>query len=100
VLVLTFAETVDLERAIFRNGSQEDFRSRHRPHELHLVYSNNQSHDIKLKDTPEKQEVDLKGGRGVTSVEIYIRSFHTSQGADMALSDVELFGEKIAPDQE
>lgn len=94
-LVLTFAEPVDLKRAIVRNGSSEDFQKSHRAKDLHFVYSTGQSFDATLTDTPEEQKVRLKEAQGVTSVEIHVTSVYRSlQGNDLAITEIELFTKK------
>ncbi|MDP9387403.1 MAG: hypothetical protein M3Q48_05595, partial [Actinomycetota bacterium] len=94
-LVLTFAEPVDLKRAIVRNGSSEKFQGSHRAKDLHFVYSTGQSFDITLTDTPDEQRIDLDNGTGVTTVEIHVVSVYRSlEGNDLALTEIELFTKK------
>ncbi|HEY0641371.1 MAG TPA: zinc ribbon domain-containing protein, partial [Pseudonocardiaceae bacterium] len=94
-LVFTFAQPVDVGRAILRVGNQQKFQSAHRPQVLHLVFSTGATYDVTVKDTPDPQEVEIKNGAGATSVEIHVQSLYRSlQGTDVAITEIELFRRK------
>ncbi|MBM7773826.1 hypothetical protein JOD54_004030 [Actinokineospora baliensis] len=92
VLVLKFANPVDLRRAIVRVGDPAAFQATHRPAKLHLVYSNGKTFDVPLADTPDPQTVEISGSAGSKEVEVHVVEIHRSlQGLDVALSEIELF---------
>ncbi|SER00959.1 NADase-type glycan-binding domain-containing protein [Actinokineospora terrae] len=95
VLVFTFAQPVDLRRAIVRVGDPAAFQATHRPAKLHLVYSTGKTFDVPLADTPDPQTVEIGGSAGATEVEIHVVEVHRSlQGLDVALSEIELFEQR------
>jgi hypothetical protein len=95
VLTLTFAEPVDLDRALIQNGARDQFSTFSRAHELHLVFDTGQTDDIALKDQPDPQKVTIHNGHGITSVEIHIQSTYAAIGnPDMAITEIELFTER------
>lgn len=94
-IVFTFDREVNIGRAIVRLGNNEKFQSAHRPQQLHLVFSNGQTFDLNLKDTPDPQEVEIKNGAGSTSVEMHVQSlFRSLDGTDVAITEIELFQRK------
>ncbi|GLW89474.1 NADase-type glycan-binding domain-containing protein [Actinokineospora globicatena] len=95
VLVFTFAQPVDLRRAIVRVGDPAAFQATHRPAKLHLVYSTGKTFDVPLADTPDPQTVEIGGSAGATEVEIHVVEVHRSlQGLDVAMSEIELFEQR------
>ena len=94
-LVLTFDGPVDLDRAIIRVGSSDNFSGFNRPKQLHLVFNNGKSADINLNDTADPQTKTISNGHGITSVEIHVVSVYKAfQGTDTAITEIELFKEK------
>ena len=94
-LVLTFAEPVDLDRAIVRNGRPDDYTSMNRPEKLHFVYSTGESCDIVLKDTKEPQQIELCNGAGAKSVQVQVQSqFQSVPPNAMAFTEIEFFTQK------
>jgi hypothetical protein len=92
VLVLTFAQPVNLDRAIVQNGARDRFSTFSRAQKLHLVFSTNKSADIDLKDQPDPQKVTIANGHGITSVQIQVVQTYAAIGdPDVAISEIELF---------
>ena len=95
VLVVAFAQPVDLDRAIVQDGARDQFSAFSRASKLHLVFSTGKSSDINLKDSPEQQKVDIHNGHGITQVEIHVTGTYQAIGnPDVALTEIELFKEK------
>jgi hypothetical protein len=91
-LVFTFDHPVDLRKAIVRAGDGADFQGRHRPQNLHLVFSTGRTYDMALADTPDAQEVAIGNSAGATGVELHVTGLHRSlNGTDVAISEIELF---------
>jgi hypothetical protein len=91
-LVFTFDRPVDVQRAILRVGNAGKFQSAHRPQQLHLVFSNGATYDVAVKDTPDAQEVEIRGGAGSTIVEVHVQALYRSlEGTDIAITEIELF---------
>ncbi|WP_460848030.1 NADase-type glycan-binding domain-containing protein [Phytohabitans suffuscus] len=95
ILLVTFSEPVRIDRALVRNGAADEFRTYHRAKDVHLVYSDGQTFDLVLKDTPDPQEVTIEHAVAVTTVEIHILSVYQSvEGDQLALSEIEFFAEQ------
>lgn len=95
VLVLSFDHPVNVSKALIRVGVSGNFGSTARPHAVHVVYSNAHSQDLNLDDKADAQEVDLKSGGSVTSIELHITSFYRPvSGTDIAITEIELFSKK------
>lgn len=76
VLVVTFAEPVDLRSVGFRSGASGDAFLRHpRPFDVHLVFDSGSSADLELTDTREFQDHRVDASN-VREIEIHIRSLH------------------------
>jgi hypothetical protein len=92
---ITFGQPIDLERMIVYNGDGEQFQSFHRAKTLRLVFDNNKTDTIELKDVPEKQTVSVDHGSGISSVTIFVDDVYTAfQGNDLAVSEIEFFRKK------
>jgi hypothetical protein len=92
VLILTFDHKVDVDKAIVHSGISANFQSTNRPQNLHIVYSTNQTFDVELKDSPDKQEVSIGNGHGITSMEIHITQMYKAvKSSDVAITEIELF---------
>ena len=95
VLVLSFRDPVSLDRMIIHSGSTDDFQSENRPKTLHLVYSNGKTTDVHVKDEPTEQQLKLKDGKNVTSVQIHVTEVYNSiKGRNTAIAEIELFTKK------
>jgi hypothetical protein len=92
---ITFGQPIDLERMIVYNGDSEQFQSFHRAKTLRLVFDNNKTDTIELKDIAEKQTVSVSNGSGISSVTIFVDEIYTAfQGNDLAMSEIEFFRQK------
>jgi hypothetical protein len=92
---ITFGQPIDLERLIVYNGDGEQFQSFHRAKIIRLVFNNNKTDTIELKDIPEKQTVSVDNGSNITSVQIFVDDIYTAfQGNDLAMSEIEFFRKK------
>ncbi|MGC9671535.1 zinc ribbon domain-containing protein [Planosporangium sp. 12N6] len=95
VLVLRFDHPVDVQKALVRVGVSGNFGATHRPREVHVVYSTGRSQDLTLDDSADAQEVTLKTGGRVTTIELHITSFYRAvSGTDLAITEIELFARK------
>jgi hypothetical protein len=97
VLLVTFGQLVDLDRAVIQNGARDAFAQFSRAHELHLVFDTGKWSDINLMDVPQPQNVSVSNGHGITRVEIYIVSIFPAIGnptPPVAISEIEFFHQK------
>ncbi|MFL6142866.1 MAG: NADase-type glycan-binding domain-containing protein, partial [Labedaea sp.] len=95
VIVLNFGRSVDLSRAIIRNGANDDFQANHRARKLHLVFNTGKTSDIDLLDNPDPNQYDIHNGEGASSVEIHVVDlFQSVQGPNLAITEIELFEKK------
>ncbi|GLZ39464.1 zinc ribbon domain-containing protein [Actinokineospora sp. NBRC 105648] len=93
-VVLRYDRPVSLARAIVRTGARDEFQTRHRAEQLHLVFSTGRTADVTLKDNPDPQQVDIENGAGVEWVEIHVvKVFQSVKGTDVAVTEIELFQE-------
>ena len=91
-LVFTFDHPVNLDRMRINNGTADKFDGFFRANRLHLVFSTGKTTDVELKDQPDPQEVPIRDGHGVTSVEVHVMSMYQSlHGSDLAISEIELY---------
>jgi hypothetical protein len=94
-LEITLAEKTDLDKAIIRNGSSDNFVGFHRAKTLTFVYDNGESYVVQLKDKAEPQTVTLKHGANTTHLRIVVDDiFPSFNGESLALSEIELFTKK------
>lgn len=92
-LTLTFNSHVVIKKMIILIGASDSFTAHDRPSVLHMVYSNQESDDITLKDTSNQQQFNLRNANGVSNVQIQISDVFAAQGAsDVAITEIELFG--------
>ncbi len=95
VIVLRFGRSVNLARAIIRNGANDDFQANHRARKLHLVFNTGKTSDIDLLDNPDPNQYDVHNGEGASSVEIHVVDlFQSVQGPNLAITEIELFEKK------
>jgi hypothetical protein len=93
VLVLLFDHKVDVDKAIVYSGVAANFQlGTNRPQNLHIVYDTGATYDVALKDSPDKQEVKIGKGHGITRMEIHITSlFKAVKSPNVAITEIELF---------
>jgi hypothetical protein len=92
-LTLTFSSHVVIKKMIILVGASDNFTAHDRPSVLHMVYSNQESDDVTLKDTSGQQQFDLRNANGVSNVQIQISDVFAAQAAsDVAITEIELFG--------
>jgi hypothetical protein len=93
-LVAIFDTPVDLDRVGFTPGASakpEEFVAQPRPKEVHLVFSDGNSKDVRLEDKAEFQSFDIEA-KQVSRVEIHIVSVYGSlKGQDCSIAEVEFF---------
>jgi hypothetical protein len=94
VVTLRFDHPVNVSRALIRSGISGNFQGANRPHDLHLVYSTGKTQDIALDDTPDAQQVTLKTGGNVTSIELHVGSLYKASSDSVAITEIELFAKK------
>jgi hypothetical protein len=95
VLTVLFSKKINLKNIVVYNGtgtSQDNYQSRDRPAELHLVYDNKQADDISLTDTADKQTHTIDHGSGITEIQIYVSNYFVTKGdKTMALARIDFF---------
>lgn len=92
-LTIAFDHPVDLAKILITSGASADFQAEPRPHDIQLVFSDQSTKTITLRDDQKPQEyaVDAKQ---VKSIEIRILSVYAAlqgQGTAVALTEVEFF---------
>lgn len=93
ILTLDFGKIVVLRTMIIHIGTADNFTAQDRPAILHLVFSNEKTDSLTLKDTSDEQKLSISNSIGVKSVQIEIRDVFPAQGSDtVAISEIELFG--------
>ncbi|MGD0556571.1 MAG: zinc ribbon domain-containing protein [Streptosporangiaceae bacterium] len=92
-LTLTFDAPVTLGRMIIYSGASNNYLAHGRPSLIVLVFSNDKSATLTPQDTPKEQVLDIGNAIQVTSMKIEIEGTYpgTSNPADVAISDIELF---------
>jgi len=94
-LTVGFSPAVNISVMLFISGDTANELSEARPEELHLVFSNGATQNIKLADEATSQQFNINGATKVTGVTIQIMSVYAStSGNAVALSDVEFFGKQ------
>ncbi len=94
-LILVFDRPVTVTRLILTSGAGDDFAANHRPSLLHLVYSNNQSDDIRPVDGATPQTFELANAKDITQIEISTPEVFTAQDAlTVAIAELELFAKE------
>ncbi len=100
-LKVSFHDPVDLAQIGFDSGAAgtaptDDFLAQPRPHDVHLVFSNGTTADLKLKDEDPKVAKNAQfypvEAKQVTFVEIHIMSVYATAGAapsSVAIAEVE-----------
>jgi hypothetical protein len=92
VLTLTFAHPVTLERMIVRVGASDGYTAHGRPSLLLLVFSNQESDTVSLRDSNKPQTVNVTHALQVSSVQIQVaETFPGGTPPDVALTELELF---------
>jgi hypothetical protein len=92
-LTLTFAHPVTLERMIVRVGASDGYTTHGRPSLLLLVFSNQQSDTVSLRDSNKPQTVNISHALQVSGVQIQVaETFPGGTPPDVAITEVELFG--------
>lgn len=95
VVTMRFEQPTSLDKALIRVGISGNFASANRPQNIHVVYSTGKSQDLKLEDTADAQEVELKSGGKTSTVELHITSlFRAVNSPDVAITEIELFTKK------
>ena len=91
-VTVRFQKKVDLSNLVVYNGDAANYDKSDRLAELTLNFHNNQSAVIPLKDTPDKQTVNVPNGKGVQEVTITLSNFYKSKGAKyITLTEIEFF---------
>jgi hypothetical protein len=94
-LTLTFDKPVTISKIIVTSGAGDEFAANHRPLLLHLVYSNNQSDDVRPIDNNKPQTFELVNAKDVTAIEIDVPEVFRAQNAtNVAISEIELFAKE------
>ncbi len=94
VVMLRFDHPVEVSRALVRVGVSGNFSAANRPHELHLVFSNGKTQDLSLDDKPDPQEVKIKPGGKITSIELTVTSLYRTSSDSVAITEIEWFTKK------
>jgi hypothetical protein len=91
-LTLTFQHPVTLERMIVHSGVPAAYTAHGRPSQLVLIYSNQESESLDLKDTSKPQTVNISHALRVSSVRLEVASTYSGgKPPDVAISEIELF---------
>ena len=94
-LTLTFDKPVTISKIIVTSGAGEEFAANHRPSLLHLVYSNNQSDDVRPTDGDKPQTFELANAKDVTAIEVDVTEVFRAQNAtNVAIAEIELFAKE------
>lgn len=94
-LVLVFDRPMTISRIIVTSGAGDDFAVNHRPSLLHLVYSNNQSDDLRPVDGATPQTFELVNAKDITRIEIGVPEVYRAQdSAAVAIAEIELFAKE------
>jgi hypothetical protein len=104
VLVVAFADKIDLSRIIIYNGIGEGaltsagkpaaYLSYARPSKLHLVFDNGKATDVTIKDdTPAPHTISVSNGSGIRRVEIHLPELYqaANPGRPIAITEIEFF---------
>jgi hypothetical protein len=92
-LNLTFSHPVTLTRMIIYSGASGNYLADSRPSLLVLLFSNDESFTLTPQDTPKAQTLDIHNAVEIKSVKIEVEgTFAGNHSADVAISDIELFG--------
>lgn len=92
-LNLTFSHPVTLTRMIIFSGASGNYLADSRPSLLVLLYSNDESFTLTPQDTPKSQTLNIHNAVEIKSVKIEVEgTFPGNHSADVAISDIELFG--------
>jgi hypothetical protein len=94
VVTLKFDHPTQVQRALIRIGISGNFQGANRPHQLHLVFSTGKTQDLDLDDTADPQEVSIKAGGPVTSIELHVTSLYKASSDSVAITEIELFAKK------
>jgi hypothetical protein len=94
VVTLRFDHPTDVSRALIRIGISGNFQGSNRPHELRLVYSTGKAQDLSLDDKADPQQVTLKAGGKVTTIELHVVSLYKASSDSVAITEIELFAKK------
>jgi hypothetical protein len=94
VVMLRFDHPVEVQRALIRVGVSGNFSAANRPHDLHLVFSNGRTQDLSLDDKPDPQEVKIKTGGKITSIELRVTSLYRTSSDSVAITEIEWFTKK------
>jgi hypothetical protein len=94
VVTLRFDHPVQVQRALIRVGVSGNFSGTNRPHDVHLVFSNGKTQDLSLDDKPDAQEVKIKTGGKITSIELSVTSMYRTSADSIAITEIELFTKK------
>jgi hypothetical protein len=94
VVTLRFDHPVNVQRALIRVGISGNFQGSNRPQDVHLVFSTGRSQDLHLDDTADAQQVTIKTGGKVTSIELHIDSLYKASSDSVAITEIELFAKK------
>lgn len=91
-LTLTFQHPVTLERMIIHSGVPAAYTAHGRPSQLVLIYSNQESESLDLKDTSKPQTLNINHALRVSSVRLEVASTYSGgKPPDVAISEIELF---------
>jgi hypothetical protein len=94
-ILITFAQPIDLDRAIIHNGNPDAYTTFNRAKKLHFVYSTGQSFDVELKDSVDPQQIDLDNGAGASSIQIQVvEQYVATPPTPVALTEIEFFTQK------
>ncbi|HSY89591.1 MAG TPA: zinc ribbon domain-containing protein [Verrucomicrobiae bacterium] len=92
-ITMTFAHPVTITRLILHNGAFGRYVQDGRPSSLHLVFSNDETFTITPQDSSQAQTFVIKHALLIKSIVFQVTStYQGTQGANVAISQIELFG--------
>ncbi len=92
-ITMTFAHPVTITMLILHNGAFGQYVQDGRPSSLHLVFSNDESFTITPLDTQQTQKFVIKHAVLIKSIVFQVTATYPgTQGANVAISEIELFG--------
>jgi hypothetical protein len=94
-LTMTFSHPVTLREIILHNGNYSNYTADGRPSSLLLVFSNQESYTITPVDTPQSETYPIEHAVLIKSVTFQVTAINQgtgSDGSDVAISEIELFG--------
>ncbi|HWS46062.1 MAG TPA: hypothetical protein VN636_09400, partial [Acidimicrobiia bacterium] len=101
-LVVKYADAVNIDKLILRNGSSDNYSATNRVEQLHLVFvETGQTADVNVQDSPDPKTYTVKNGHGsarrpLHTIQIFItKQYPALQGVNqVAITELTFFQKK------